>query len=312
MKFQFIARGQVDRTSFAGWCALGAVLLAATGCGSTPPANPGGEVVNASAPVTEVPGGRIYAKLLHSVNPEPDHAVEFYEFKPGDYLMRETQSVDSKKPLLLDQAGKNATLVDVFRLAVPGATEADVPDVLRQADKLAAVAMSKKTAVVARAPVSGSADGVGTVAQAIGDDGSDPVIVPDPEQPCSADEFGDDWGAQWFLNNFCDALNFRECDTNGRFFSSGEETTQNFIAKQMEGDFVNRGHTHGRNRTSQECEGPWYDPVCTDYYWETSWDFDIQPRQTSAMQTTGGYPSAQRAAWGWSECGHGHHAWLFN
>lgn len=279
---------------------------------------------------TPVPGGYVSGKLLHALNLGKNHNLEFYEFSPGAYGMRETLSMDDHEAQSVVEHADYASMVAVYRAARPDADLSEIPQALVEADRVveaataAAVADAKNVDInvpvnddtnnEAVAQVSAALDCSTSHSNVAGcfDDGI-PTPVPDPPHACSGDAFGDNWGAQWFLNNFCNERNFRECVTNQRVHQSGEKNTRAFLVKEMEGDYANIGHFHGASRKSTHCESSFFlDPFCTTYEFTVQWDFDMQPRQIAIMTSTDGYPSVLKRSWAWSECNHSHMAVLFN
>lgn len=253
---------------------------------------PGSSVEGASSR-TELVGGYIAAKRLHELDLGSDHRLEFYEFAAGEYAVRETMAVDDARGSVISP--DNATsLVAIYRAAVREKTSA-VPAALVEADRLAA----ERAKRLADAPRPTSEPPMA----------SEPTFETVEKASCSADAFGDDWGAQWFLNMHCVGHAFRDCHTNQAATETNSLTRATI--RQMEGDFSSPGHMQGfRWVASGPCQESWWDPVCTrKYAWQDAWNFAVQPRTVEALTFT---DSVTKRALGSSPCGHEHLAVLWD
>jgi hypothetical protein len=128
--------------------------------------------------------------------------------------------------------------------------------------------------------------------------------LPDTQGPflasssCSADALHDNWGANWFLDHYCNEGGIRKCWTN-----KGEAWAGPFSAwarwNQMEGDFNVAGHA-----TAQitRCNLIWCQPRALLY------DQDLFPRRILSWTFTDGRDRFDTD--GTSPCGHLHVAYL--
>ncbi len=223
--------------------------------------------------------GEINGRLLHAIQIEADHKVEFYEFGDGETAIREP---DQPVPEAIVQAdGRRSAMLEAR--AASGAPPEDsktAPDMLTSdsAAREAAGATRSTPAIAGAAPSE-----LATVSSAIG--------------TCSADQNNDSWGANWFLNNYCVQGAFRDCHTNWGWYDN-QGTVRSSYYRQMEGDYNVSGHTSGQYR---KC-------VWSIFYgWEcfyfTEWNYDVLPRHVEAWDHGFGDSGWVRRA-GNSPCGH--------
>lgn len=243
---------------------LAVVLAAASGqfivgCGSAGQAAPAGQ--------SEATEG-IRGELLATVQVSEKHRVDFYDYGKGAVGAHEM--VEIGDDILFDKLKTKPTLAEIFTLAKPGA---EVPRALLDA-QTRADAFNKQSSRVAEAldnnlppsnverPITPSATGnVASQSQALA---------------CSDDLLGDSWGAQWFLDNYCNEGCFRNCSTN--VVSSNWNTTKDWFKwKVMAADFNVVAHSKG----SHECG------ICASA--ELIWSHDVQPRMVSIHTMTSGY-----------------------
>ena len=114
----------------------------------------------------------------------------------------------------------------------------------------------------------------------------------------ASDAFGDSWGRNWWLDNFCytNKSAYRQCDANlGSFVQNYKIKHFNYAA--FEGDFNEKGHTSAYSRYCT-----WTFFYGWDCYWFADFDFDVNPRQIRFASYTGD-PSWVRVD-SKSPCGH--------
>jgi hypothetical protein len=236
-------------------------------------------------PQRGIHGTQLYGKFLGA-----GHSVEFYEFSPGEVAIRESKSADDGKPVFMDGIGAFGTLADVYARLNPGVKT--VPQHIRVADRRAAVKRSEALRRGLSAPPPPETDFLRDA----------PVTASASAPNCSGDFYGDAWGANWFLNNYCNAGQFRWCDaTNWGYAYSGWHTVHWASWRQMEGDFNERGHI-----SCEAYKQHWYgDSLKTLVV-----DYDVLPRHVEVW-----YTSDIDTTYQWyanSICGHLHVAFLRN
>jgi hypothetical protein len=183
----------------------------------------------------------IYGNLLYSLELTPDHRIDFYEFADGQTALRETYKGEGARTVLQPLSGKGLkTLTELYQhFAAPGTS---VPSAIREADVRAANLQrfnyAPVTPVGRWAGRGASGDNVvrsSPVTDGLGQDRQGLAA-------CSGDLFGDNWGAQWFRDTYCNPITGENaCFTNeineSELFSScGLEYFQ------FEGDFDNAGY----------------------------------------------------------------------
>jgi hypothetical protein len=166
--------------------------------------------------------------ILYVKNYSPDHEIVFIELSPGVVAIAEELSMDSGQVSMLPAARAavpSGSLVGIYRQLNP--TSQDVPVPIQEAEQRQAVARAKMAtaglSVVAPTPEVRSSP-LSTISQA--ENGT-----------CSSDENGDNWSAQWFLNNFCTNAAHSVCPTNTSSYNTGQFEEPSWQYSQMEGDW---------------------------------------------------------------------------
>jgi hypothetical protein len=245
----------------------------------------------------------ISGELLASVKVSDKHAVDFFDF--GEGLLGAHEMMPIGVDSVLDRFADDASLEEIFASLQPGVampaalTKAQLradaynlehPSVGPVVDRtLNEKAVDNEAQLAAPSSVSVRAEAAGQV-------GSSEQVgsVKQAATSCSSDVYGDQWGAQWFLNNMCNEGCFRHCHTNQLW--RAVSTTKNWFRwKSMNGDF----NVTARSRGWRVCS------ICAAD--ETIWSYNIQPRQSDNWKMTGGHEKGGRID---SQCGHGHAAGL--
>jgi len=261
-----------------------AALLLPTACGSAPstgdgeaPASPPATASGSTGSVAaSIHGTLLYAKSLGS-----DHTVEFYEFGEGGTAIHESSSIDNEEAPFLAKGVAFSSLADAY--AKLNTATAEVPGAILQADERAAMAQSAPAAPRLTTEAPGGASS--TLSE---------EILSGAASTCSADELGDNWGASWFLNNFCITGNFRWCPTNYGWADSGQYQASWSQWTQFEGDFNLTGHIFGVEISCNWLFGCGIPTVIFDY--------DILPRRYETWTFTDG--RNYYSVYGTSQCGH--------
>jgi hypothetical protein len=283
-------------------CLWAAAFLATSACAFAPSSTGDGQEPTPSpvTPSDSKPSGisgsgsndsahaGINGTLLYAKQLGPDHTVDFYEFEEGTSAVHESLSVDNGEVPFIDKATTFSSLAEAYAKLNPTALE--VPAAIRQADlRTQARVAPAANLSVDEAPTDGSA--------ALSHD-----LLSGAASTCSADAFGDNWGADWFLNNFCITGNFRWCKTNQGWAESGQYAHSWSRWNQFEGDFNLTGHI---TATGYSCSWFWGCGLRT-----TIIDYDVLPRRLESWTFTG----TNNHYWfrGTSQCGHLHVAFLYN
>jgi hypothetical protein len=265
--------------------AIGSLLFAA--CGSAPD-DSGSGVKNAERPNAD----GVYGNLVYSLELKPAHRIDFYEFADGQTALREAFPPGGGPAALppLSREGVTTFGEAYQRLATP---KTSVPSVLREADVRAADLRRFNYA-----PVAPSGDNVVRTSpltdadvadrdQRLGEDRQALSIT------CSGDFFGDNWGAQWFRDNYCVPTSGLQnaCFTN-QWGHVAQLSTMGLVYQQFEGDFDN----HGWVRMEHESCNFW--GTCS---WVRDFDGTVIPRDVFLWyyQTAG-----TRKITASSQCGH--------
>jgi hypothetical protein len=192
------------------------------------------------------------------------------------------------------------SLVEIYRLANPEAAERDIPRALVEVDRAVATVPARTSSTPL---LDTSEPSVGVVSAAL-------LPTPNPPPPavaCSPDHFGDNWSADWFLQNFCTEGGFRACDANWLWYDSTWIKTRWFKSVRFEGDFNNRGRTAG--------EKSWVPGGCGLYTClrtaRVLWDYELFPRRVEGWAVTGDSSHRFRST-GWSSCWHAGFAIMYN
>jgi hypothetical protein len=235
--------------------------------------------------VPGIQGTRLYVKELGA-----GHHIEFYDFGEGHTAVHESKSMDDKQTAVLDVPYLYGSLADVYAKLNPGAEA--VPEAILKADEDAAL---QRAAVRVN-----TAEFLSP--RAAGEDGNKPMALAKTAESCSQDGYGDGWGGDWFLNQFCTTGNFRYCQKNFGWATSGEYSASWSSWRQMEGDFNVRGHMTGSI-------------IRVNWFWGESprtglFDYDVLPRHYEIWTFTDG--KDRYSIKGTSPCGHLHVAFLWN
>jgi hypothetical protein len=280
---------------------MAAAPMVLLGCGASPEESGTSESSNPATATLQplnISKGTINGKLLYAIKPASGHVVEFYEFSQGNTAVRESLLVDSGAPLT-EAIAHDVTLGQAFQLINPGA---QVPKVLQDADKRTADFRKSLPPTDPNAPVTSQESTEDKVAA-----GAITPLSQAAGGTCSDDYYGDGWGGQWFLNNYCNEGQLRACEQNIDYKGWTVTNYSWFRWKQMEGDFNVAGHTTGI-RAYKPCSWPW---ACGDAF-ATDWDYDVQPRHIEIWTWSNANDGHIRWAQGWSNCWHLHYARLLN
>jgi hypothetical protein len=216
-----------------------------------------------------------------------DHQIQFYDFGDGSLGVHESFSVDTGEVAFVDSSGSFANLTELYGKLNPG--DNNTPSMVVEADQRAARSPRSQTLTP-----STSSDRLPAISQEVsaGTTGT-----------CSGDFYNDGWGGQWFINNYCNAGNFRWCPTNMGWADSGSFTVSWSKWQQMEGDFNLTGHITGGHN---QCPGGIFAGGCN---WHVDFDYDVQPRHIEIWY----FNNVNNGdVHGSSQCGHLHIAFLWN
>jgi hypothetical protein len=207
----------------------------AVGCGSAESAPVEQHPATSQQSDLDPPGFEhgVRGTLLESIVLSEDHRIDFFELTSGGTLMREEYSLDIPTEARLSELKDLDGMASVFRALRPNEVvpvallEADARDALRRRSEtengLYASVETDEDADVEDAPIF-------TPAQAL--------------PPCSADEYGDGWGGQWFLDNYCGSGPgaYKWCWANGgSYVTGGFDVPHTLVWTQFEGDFNRSG-----------------------------------------------------------------------
>jgi hypothetical protein len=171
----------------------------------------------------------IYEKAI-----EPGHTVQFWDFGRGTHAVREVLSVDQKQKRVMGDGQKITTLAALFAQLNPGTEQ--VPQAIVDADRRMAAAAAE-TGRPSPPPSAPATSGVSRSAA------QSTALLADDD--CSEDAFQDNWGEQWFKDQYCGGLPLQNwCATNWGHASTGEHRRNDHRWYQMEGDFNVPGHSH--------------------------------------------------------------------
>jgi len=253
--------------------------------GSEPPASTLPETAANDTKTNAATG--IHGTLLYTKTIGPLHAIDFYEFGAGVTAVHESLSIDNGEVPVIRSKVPFPSLADVYMELNPESK--GVPTDVLEADRRAAL-LPQVTESQAVAPVSH----VSPVAQEIASGASG---------TCSGDYYNDNYGASWFLNNFCTQGNFRWCPTNTGWTDSGRFSLNWAQWNQMEGDFNLPGHITGWHYDCIRILG--VNTGC--YSGGNDFDYDVIPRRIETWT----WSNASRVeVHGSSQCGHDHTAFL--
>jgi hypothetical protein len=259
----------------------------------------GGEAAgNTQAPAAEAPPETtaraeptkgIRTTPLYAKHLGPDHVVELYDFGTGGVAVRESYSIDGGDAPFVRTMGAIQSLAHVYKQLEP--TASSPPASIMEADRVSALRRSEAVATppVLPAPASPAEDPTSTVSA--------------PLSTCSADLFGDGWGGDWFINNFCNQGSFRWCQKNWYRANSGWFRDSWTTWRQLEGDFSNPGHITGEHYEQHWYTFETYTSITVDF------DYDVLPRHIEEWVWNGSALSLVMAS---SPCNHLDVAMLWN
>ena len=202
-----------------------------------PPSRPAKAAPRAQSPFLDRPSTR------RSARARPRRPILGIRFS-GLVAIRESLSIDNGEQPVLDGSWTFDSLADVFTKLNPDAKS--MPSTILEADQRAAELRTREarqramrpigaTAVPSHEPsVEAPAEGFGVATK-----GGSSVAA---AASCSADAYNDGWGANWFLDRFCNAGAFRWCPTNKGWANTSEHKSNWTRWSQMEGDFNLPGH----------------------------------------------------------------------
>jgi hypothetical protein len=196
--------------------------------------------------------------------------VSFHEFSPGDVAIRHSHhlstrpgegnsrqmasaQISSKLDALSDQ---HQSLVDMYRALVTAPDAQAISRLTSAQARLVQAKAEQQTAPPDELDSLSRQANTGTQAVAAG---------------CTPDYYNDNYGAQWFIDNFVNVNKFRRSQTNR--IKAGYHTVNDDWTKvvAMAPDFATGIHFSGER---YEC----YGFLCTKWHWVPRWSFDISPR----------------------------------
>lgn len=302
----------VERAPGAARFASALLLVIAAACASACSGG-GGESSTAESRVDEVNG-----TLLATVTDGAEHRVQFYDFGYGVRGWSEMR-LESDSSWLGDIKDEEHSLTQVYQRlrpngAVPRAIiDADARGVIDTARLAAAAPGASLTDLVQlppnvkplapMPPEQAAALGNGTAESnlARASKGSEDAVssVREAAVMCSPDELHDNWGAQWFTQNFRFGTPF-VCH-NGfttslegtNFFSQGVQANAgpNYTYNDFEGDFNVAGTTVGTRTQAPS-------------FFASLWNVTVPARHVLSFNLTGGVGSMVYHTSGSSPCGH--------
>ncbi len=215
-----------------------------------------------------------------------DHVVELYDFGDGAIAVRESYSKDSGQTSYLDTIRPITSMAQVYTSLNPGAP---IPDAITKADQAAVL---RQQTYVAPPP---------SVAHPSAGQATPPVasqVLQGADSNCSADFYGDNWSAQWFINGFCDTTQDGWCRTNWLNSDTGTVSHGWVSWLQFEGDFNVAGHMEG---THWSCEGWLFGSCIAGWINLIDIDINVNPRRVEEVAWS---PAPWVEAWGSSPCNH--------
>jgi len=176
--------------------------------------------------------------LLKSVALSEHHSIDFFELDSGGTIVRETYSMDIPTEPRLLRHKHSQGMAAIFQELRPDEV---VPVALLEAD--ARDVIRKRAEAENELYASDEADE---------DVDVEPVRIRQAVA-CSADFYGDGWGGQWFLDNYCPGgpNSGRFCQANQSSYNSGAFDLQgdNTVWLQFEGDFNRAGSVMMEHRS---------------------------------------------------------------
>jgi hypothetical protein len=224
---------------------------------------------------------------LHTVELASDHLLNFWELSPGDVAVHESAPAGSK--LRLAGLKTEMSVLELYRQLAPEAASESVPAALLEAARRAEARQIQEQRVeaeIARRGLQESPDLAASVPLAA----PESTPAPDAVQACSADRFGDLWGAQWFLDNFCNEgfLWARWCPTNVGGADTGTRLANWYKTCGMSADFDSGGQLV--TMTGYEVCGCWPAPLACDWgicapdvFYFTDFTLTFGPRQVHGI-----------------------------
>lgn len=209
----------------------------------------------------DAPGedARVEGVMIHSLALSDTHTMDFYTMNEGGTLVHETASIDADEHLLTAGLPEGTTLSEIFEMVAP---DQEIPQALIDAD------------------YSDVLEGFDEAQADMGDDLNqyDDVVDDTMSQgSCSPDYYNDNWGAQWFLNNFCNQGLIRNCSTLWPRADRWGVKAKWLSWQVMAGDFWHGARTWGEYKYSYSSCNPW--PFCSSTTtYRTLFDFPIQAR----------------------------------
>jgi len=276
------------RRRYAGF----AFCLFGIGCGAAPQSTGGSD----PAPASQGTASPIYTTSLGA-----DHVINFYEFGEGNPVATEVYSMDTGDQGFLKTHGPFHSLTEMYKALNPGSQ--DVPAAILEVD-----ARNALIPPAARAAAAAAQNQPEAHVSALGPE------VQAAATGCSSDELGDDWGASWFVTNFCNA------NTTHNFCSTNQGATEwddffsSFVTwEQMEGDFNLPGLTQGShlNCTWAWWLQQWQCPFITGspFVAQSGLTIDVnQPLAPRHILDWVWQPSVGSYHRGSSQCGHSHNS----
>lgn len=229
-------------------------------------------LADASAEDAEV--GWIRGELIDQIELAEDHVVQFWEVEPGVVLTYEIVPADPEgesRSRLSDLPEGGLPLLEMYLHVRPELDEDEIPPVVLEA---AAREQDHRISAEALTTVPELPDGSPT-ASTVGDGAIDQLTAkPDVQAVCSPDYYGDAWGQQWFLNNYCNFGIYRWCPTNVTWAHTGHEPSNGYRVSGMAADFWN-----GANFAGSHFNG---------LFWQADYNMQILPRYVQTF-----------TYWGW-------------
>jgi hypothetical protein len=249
--------------------------------------------------------GAINGQLLHSIDLGDAHQVDFWEFADGQFAAHETLSMDSaSRGVLTKISGETVSLSlsEIYRMVKPEAQA--VPDVIANADLRAIAYRETHPAPAITPPMKPPSDDLTRNSGILPTE----AISSAGATGCSADAFGDNYGAQWFLDNFCNQGGFQWCLTNRTSGDTGQRQSSWFKWNVMAPDFALTVNMSGGHWTCSPSI-----PIIGACGWVYTEDFNhsVQPRQINSWVYSGS-GIREGYALGNASCRRVHYANLYN
>ncbi len=216
--------------------------------------------------------GEINGDLLAAVDLDTEHRLEFYEFEPGVVAIRESFPVGEGYSSQIDLGKiKNRNLAEIYTSFAKAGQKQNSVQALRAAQ-------------IRSQEYDNYFDSLHH---------PEAQIVPDHDLEASAqgdeqhvfyspDYYGDNYGAEWFLDSYCNAGGFRYCPTNASWAYSGRTTSSWFKTCAMAADFEVGVQFWGGHR-AHTVIWPWVD----DWSTYIDWDYQVRPRKVECWTYTG-------------------------